>query len=195
MTTIQVPENSLILMVGASGAGKSTWANKHFGEFAVVSSDRCRAMISDDPTNQEVTAAAFKLLHQIVRERLANKRIVVVDATNVKPSSRQEFFALAREFRAPLIAVVINPPLEVVKRQNLSRKHVVPEAVVERHFAQLTQTLVEIVKEPFDHVYTVDGSESVDIVSNKHDYVELASLDGFDVVGDNTPYTVSAGLI
>lgn len=184
MPTIKIPENALVLMVGASGSGKSTFARKHFPEFAVVSSDHCRSMICDDPTNQGVTEAAFKLLHQITRERLTNKRLVVVDATNVKPSSRQEFFALAREFNVPLIALVLNPPLLTVLRQNLLRSRVVPEYVIQRHHAQIQQALVALPKEPFDLVHTVNETVFVEITKNDHSYWEMGATQGFDVISD-----------
>ena len=47
-TTIAVPEFSLIVLIGPSGCGKSTFARDHFLPTEVVSSDFCRALVSDD---------------------------------------------------------------------------------------------------------------------------------------------------
>lgn len=58
---IEVPELGLIVLLGASGSGKSTFADRHFGPTEVVSSDRCRALVGDDETDQSVTATQASL--------------------------------------------------------------------------------------------------------------------------------------
>ena len=45
---LKIPELSLVTLIGISGSGKSTFARKHFKETEIVSSDRCRAIVSDD---------------------------------------------------------------------------------------------------------------------------------------------------
>ena len=67
---IAIPEFSLVLLIGASGSGKSTFARRHFLPTEVVSSDACRGLVSDDANNQEATGDAFALLHTIVEIRL-----------------------------------------------------------------------------------------------------------------------------
>ena len=49
---IDIPEFALVLLVGASGTGKSTFAARHFLPTEVVSSDRARGWIADDETDQ-----------------------------------------------------------------------------------------------------------------------------------------------
>ena len=52
---ITVPELSLMVLVGASGSGKSTFADKHFKATEILSSDACRALVSDNENDQTVT--------------------------------------------------------------------------------------------------------------------------------------------
>src|SRR5271169_5603663 len=52
---IQLPDPSLVVMVGASGSGKSTFAREHFMSTEVISSDFCRGLVSDDENNQAAT--------------------------------------------------------------------------------------------------------------------------------------------
>jgi diadenosine tetraphosphatase ApaH/serine/threonine PP2A family protein phosphatase len=108
---IVVPEQCLVLLVGIAGSGKSSFAARHFAETEVVSSDRCRALISDDETDQRATADAFALLRTIVAARLARGRLTVVDATNLDPESRAPLLALAREAHVQAVAIVLDPPL------------------------------------------------------------------------------------
>ncbi len=62
MTELSIPELSLVVLVGTSGSGKSVFAGTHFLPTEVVSSDDCRAMVSDDPNDQGATTDAFDLL-------------------------------------------------------------------------------------------------------------------------------------
>src|SRR5579864_206528 len=78
------PELSLVVLIGASGSGKSTFARKHFRPTEVISSDYCRALVADDENDQAATNDAFDVLHFIAAKRLAAGRLTVVDATNVQ---------------------------------------------------------------------------------------------------------------
>jgi protein phosphatase len=62
---IKIPKLSLVVMIGVSSAGKSSFAKKHFKKTEIVSSDECRAIIYDDENDQTVTKDAFALLHYI----------------------------------------------------------------------------------------------------------------------------------
>ena len=78
---IAIPKLSLVVLIGPSGSGKSTFAHKHFLPTEILSSDACRAMISDDENNQAITPEAFALLHYVAAQRLALGRLTVIDAT------------------------------------------------------------------------------------------------------------------
>src|SRR5690554_2265560 len=110
---IKVPELSLVLLIGASGSGKSTFAKKHFGKHEVVSSDECRAIVSNDENDLSATTDAFELLHYIIGKRLKNGLLTVVDATNVQPESRKSLVQLAREYHCLPVAIVLDLPQRV----------------------------------------------------------------------------------
>jgi len=74
---ITFPELSLVVLIGASGSGKSTFARQHFLPTEVISSDYCRGLVSDDENNQAATADAFELLHFIVAKRLTAGKLTV----------------------------------------------------------------------------------------------------------------------
>jgi protein phosphatase len=71
---LDVPELSLVVLVGTSGSGKSTFAAKHFLATEVLSSDYCRALVADDENDQGATKDAFELLHFIAAKRMAAGR-------------------------------------------------------------------------------------------------------------------------
>ena len=119
---IDIPELSLVLLVGPSGSGKSTFARKHFLPTEVVSSDFCRALVSDDENNQSATGDAFDLLHTIARKRLARGKLTVVDATNVQPEARNTLIALAKEFHVFAEAIVFDLPDRLCQDRNTVRQ-------------------------------------------------------------------------
>jgi protein phosphatase len=56
---IRIPDFALVVLVGATGSGKSSFAAREFLATEIVSSDLCRALVSDDETDQTVTSEAF----------------------------------------------------------------------------------------------------------------------------------------
>ena len=62
---VRFPELALVVLVGTSGSGKSTFARRHFRPTEVISSDYCRGLVADDENDQSATSAAFEVLHFI----------------------------------------------------------------------------------------------------------------------------------
>ena len=91
MSELTVPELSLVVLVGVTGSGKSTFARAHFKPTEVISSDFCRGLVADDENDQSATPDAFDVLQYIAGKRLAGGRLTVVDATNVQPEARRRW--------------------------------------------------------------------------------------------------------
>ena len=107
---IKIPELSLVVLIGTSGSGKSSFAKKHFKRTEIVSSDECRGLVSDDENNQAATNDAFDVLHYITGKRLKNGLLTVVDATNVQKESRKGLVELAKAYHCLPIAIVLDLP-------------------------------------------------------------------------------------
>src|SRR5580658_7122218 len=121
MTELGVPALSLVVLIGVSGAGKSTFARERFKPTEVISSDFCRGLVADDENDQSASADAFELLHFIVGKRLAAGRLTVVDATNVQPEARRALVTLAREYDVLPVALVLDVPESVCLARNATR--------------------------------------------------------------------------
>src|SRR5262249_46163822 len=118
---LTVPELSLVVLVGATGSGKSTFARAHFAPTEVISSDFCRGLVADDENDQAATADAFDVLHYIAGKRLAGGRLTVVDATNVQADARRSLVALAREHDVLPVAIVLDLPERGCVARNAGR--------------------------------------------------------------------------
>ena len=157
---IEIPDPSLVLLIGPSGAGKSTFAAKHFSPTQVISSDRCRAMICDDESNQNINAETFGLLHHLTRLRLAAQRLTVIDATNLQFRARRPLLRMARAHRLPAIAIIFNVSLATCQRHNRTRpQRLVNEEVLAQHRQQLLTALTHLEREGYRHIYWLAEAE------------------------------------
>jgi predicted kinase len=142
VAVIVVQDPSLIVLIGAAGAGKSTFAERHFTPADVLSSDAFRAAIAGDEADQRATRAAFAALHRELDRRLAAGRLTVVDATNVETHARRGLLIRSRAAALPATAIVLDLTVAVVLARNGARAtRVVDEDVVLRHLERLRRTL------------------------------------------------------
>ncbi|MCX4979077.1 polynucleotide kinase-phosphatase [Streptomyces sp. NBC_00620] len=187
--TLPVTDLSLVVLIGASGSGKSTFARRHFKPTEIISSDFCRGLVADDENDQSASGDAFDVLHYIAGKRLAAGRRTVVDATNVQSESRKQLIELARQYDVLPIAIVLDVPEEVCAERNAARvdRADMPRRVIQRHTRELRRSLRHLEREGFRKVHVLRGveeAESAEIRTEKR-YNDLTHLTGpFDIIGD-----------
>ncbi|MEZ3183013.1 polynucleotide kinase-phosphatase [Streptomyces pimonensis] len=186
---LPVTDLSLVVLVGASGSGKSTFARRHFKPTEVISSDFCRGLVADDENDQSASRDAFDVLHYIAGKRLAAGRRTVVDATNVQQNGRRQLIELARKHDVLPIAIVLDVPEQVCAERNAARadRADMPRRVVQRHTRELRRSLRHLEREGFRKVHVLRGVEEVEhatVVTEKR-FNDLTHLTGpFDIIGD-----------
>ncbi|MFF7788200.1 polynucleotide kinase-phosphatase [Streptomyces sp. NPDC007991] len=186
---LPVTDLSLVVLVGASGSGKSAFARRHFKPTEIISSDFCRGLVSDDENDQSATKDAFDVLHYIAGKRLAAGRRTVVDATSVQPDARRQLVELARRYDVLPIAIVLDVPEDVCAERNAARtdRADMPRRVIQRHTRELRRSLRHLEREGFRKVHVLRGVEDVEtatVVTEKR-FNDLTHLTGpFDIIGD-----------
>ncbi|MBG0824448.1 polynucleotide kinase-phosphatase [Planomonospora sp. ID91781] len=188
MTRIAVPEMSLVVLVGVSGSGKSTFARRHFAPTQVVSSDFCRGLVADDENDQAATPDAFDVLHYIVRTRLRRGLLTVVDATNVQWEARKQLVDLAKSENVLVDAIVLDVPEEVAIARNETRpdRDFGPQ-VVRRQRKDLRRSLGKISRDGFRRVHVLRGADEIEAaeVVTERAWTDRRELTGpFDIIGD-----------
>ena len=185
---VTVPAMGLVVLVGVSGSGKSTFARAHFKATEVVSSDFCRGLVADDENDQSATPDAFDVLHYIVGTRLRRGLLTVVDATNVQQPARASLIKLAKSHDVLVDAIVIDVPESVAIERNKQR----PDRdfgnhVVSRQHRDLNRSLRRLSKEGFRRVHVLTGTDQVEGVEivREQPWNDRREIHGpFDIIGD-----------
>lgn len=185
---IEIPDFALVVLIGASGSGKSTFAAKHFLPTEIISSDHCRGLVSDNETDQSASADAFDLVRTIAEKRLKRRKLAVIDATNVRAADRKGWIDVARRWHALPVALVIEPGIDICIERNKSR----PDRqfggqVVQRMVAEIRKGLRGLQREGFRQVWQLSTPESVEAatVARQPLWTDKRTDTGpFDVIGD-----------
>ncbi|TFD47016.1 polynucleotide kinase-phosphatase [Cryobacterium frigoriphilum] len=157
-----LPIMSLVVLVGVSGSGKSTFAATHFARFETLSSDFFRGLVSNDENDQAATAAAFEALRFVAAKRLDAGLLTVIDATNVQADARRSLVALARAHDVLPVAIVLDLPQSVCVERNAARAdRTFGASVVKRQHDQLRRSLKQLGKEGFRRVHVLSGAEEI----------------------------------
>lgn len=185
---VTVPAMGLVVLVGVSGSGKSTFARTHFKSTEVISSDFCRGLVADDENDQSATPDAFDVLHYIVGTRLRRGLLTVVDATNVQQAARAALVKLAKSHDVLVDAIVIDVPEAVAVERNQRRpdrdfgRH-----VVARQHRDLQRSFRRLNKEGFRRVHVLRGADQIETVEivRQRSWNDRKDIHGpFDLIGD-----------
>jgi protein phosphatase len=185
--TLQIPDFAVVVLIGVSGSGKSTFARKHFLPPECLSSDAFRAMVSDDENDQSATNDAFDALHYLAEVRLRRRKLLVVDATNVQEAARKPLVELAQRNDVLAIAIVLNVSERTCHDRNRDRpdRQFGPH-VVANQSRQLRQSLSSLRREGFRYVFKLNEPE---IETVRFERVPLwtdrrREAGPFDIIGD-----------
>jgi protein phosphatase len=185
---IDIPDFSLVVLIGSTGSGKSTFAAKHFLPTEVISSDYCRGLVADDETDQSISADAFDLVREIAGKRLKHRKLAVIDATNVRAAERKGWVELARKWHALPVAIVFDPGIDICIERNKAR----PDRpfggqVVQRMVSEIRRGLGGLQREGFRQVWklsSIDSVEAAAVVRQPLWTDKRKETGPFDIIGD-----------
>lgn len=187
-SSLTIPELALVVFIGPTGSGKSTFARKHFLATEVLSSDYCRGLVADEENDQSVTPDAFELLHFIAAKRLAKGKLTVVDATNVRTEDRKPLIELARQYHCLPVAIVFNLPEKVCQERNRGRTdRVFGPHVIRGQRSQMRRSLRGLKRSGFRHIFTFESPEEVDAATIERVPLwnnRMVEHGPFDIIGD-----------
>jgi F420-dependent oxidoreductase-like protein len=150
---IRLVAPTLVVLVGAPGSGKSTWAQAQFPDHQVVSTDRLRALVGEGEGDQRASGDAFALLADVLERRLRRNLLTVVDSTGLDAAFRQQLVATAQRFGVPCIAVLFDVTATTALTQNRLRYKRVSDTVVRSMVRQFATAALSIPNEGFSEVH------------------------------------------
>ena len=145
-----LPSPALVVLAGASGAGKSTWAAARFRAVEVVSSDALRAVVGTGPGDLEASAEAFALLDQIVAARTRRGLTTVVDTLGLDPGRRERYLQHARAAGLPAVLVVFDTEPALCRERNRRRDRPVPATALTDQLRRVRHVLAAAPDEGWD---------------------------------------------
>ncbi|MBF0420838.1 MAG: AAA family ATPase [Magnetococcales bacterium] len=159
-----IPKFSLVLLIGVSSSGKSTFARKHFKRTEILSSDFFRGLVADDENDQGATRDAFEVLMCVAKKRLSSKRLTVIDATNVEEKARRKWHNLSREIHCPTVAILLNLPIHIVEERHAKRDdRNFPFGIITKQFDNFERSIFQTTLEEFDQHIMLS---SIDEINN-----------------------------
>src|SRR5919197_2717782 len=158
---LRLPDPCLVVLVGATAAGKSQWAGEWFEPDQVVSSDRLRAVVGTGERDVRASRDAFEVLDLIVSKRLARRLVTVIDSTGLERARRDAWRTLAERHGVPAHAVVFDPPAAEVRRRNRERPSPVPAKVVAGQLREAATAATALHDEGFAGVHRAGPVELV----------------------------------
>jgi F420-dependent oxidoreductase-like protein len=149
---LRLPVPCLVVLVGASGSGKSAWAANMFEGSEIVSSDRLRGMVGAGEDDQQAGTAAFSILDQVVAERLRRGLTTVIDTLGMDVDNRRRWVGMAHGAGVPAYAVLFDTTSDEVRARNSARDRPIPKAVLDRQLSRFRAVAGQIEEDGFDQV-------------------------------------------
>ncbi|MEX0796207.1 MAG: TIGR03560 family F420-dependent LLM class oxidoreductase [Acidimicrobiia bacterium] len=146
-TALPVP--CLVILVGPSSSGKSTWAAENFASSEIVSSDELRSRVGIVESDQLAGSVAFELLETIVAERLRRQLTTVIDTTGLDRERRLSWIGSAETASIPVFAAVFDTDLDTCLARNDSRGDRHPRGVVRNQHRRMKHAIAEIEEESY----------------------------------------------
>lgn len=153
--TAPLPDPALVVLVGASGSGKSTWALGRYRAAEVVSSDALRAVVGSGEHDLDASVDAFAVLEAVVDARLRRRLTTVVDSLGTDASRRTRWLAAARAAGLPAVVVVLDTPAGLCRERNRARDRAVPARVLTAQLAAVASVRDALPDEGWDAVHLV----------------------------------------
>jgi alkanesulfonate monooxygenase SsuD/methylene tetrahydromethanopterin reductase-like flavin-dependent oxidoreductase (luciferase family) len=152
---MRLPDPALVVLVGASGSGKSTWAQARYRVEEIVSSDALRGVVGSGPHDLDASIDAFTLLETIVAARLGRRLTTVVDTLGTDAERRRTWRAAAAATGLPSVVVVVETDETECRRRNAARDRPVPAPVLASQIRAVREVHTELDAEGWDLVVPI----------------------------------------
>lgn len=141
-------KNKLILLIGASGSGKSTYAKTlpHIENTIpgiifdispiILNADLMRGVIGENENDQTKNGYVFQTLERMCEYFLKQGRWLIIDNLNIVSSSRKTWIKLGKKYDYCIETHVFHVPEDVCIERDSKRDRKVGSEIIKSQFAK-----------------------------------------------------------
>jgi len=181
---IILPEIALVVVLGPSKSGKTTFTRKHFAPSEVFHLDEIHEHYAPERKGSDTEADDLDTFHFLLEKRLKQGLLTVIDGSFITQSSRKKMREIARRYSTQLIGIWMDlPESELVSRHTQGDSM----AKARLEMARLQAHADKFQLEGFKQVYRLDTQadiDAVDFVRTQFSCNQRALSGPFDVIGD-----------
>ncbi len=137
---------TLVVLIGAAGSGKSTWAKRHFGDSEVVSTDAMRALVGEGENDQRANRDMFAIFDAVLLARVRRRLTTVIDSTALEAERRAHYLELGQRFGVPVVAIIFRADAQTCLVRNAERERRVPQDVIRAHVAAVAALTSDVLR-------------------------------------------------
>ena len=158
--------NTLHILMGTPGSGKSTWIQNHLDEHTVwISRDNVRfSMVAEDEEYFSKEKQVFKEFVRVINRALADGNDVFADATHLNRASRNKLItAIDSELKIDIDVIWIKAPIDTCIAQNANRegtRSFVPLSAIRRMHASIEAPSFD---EGFTKIYIIEPNKEIQV--------------------------------
>ena len=137
------------VLMGAPGAGKSTWLSNNRTDELVLDTHAVRMVDQID------VGAYMDNFRAVGLRAIRNGQNVIIDATNTYPHHRRYWLQAARSCQSEANLVAFDTAIQLLLAAQRSRRHPVPQRIVTKHYALMRRALNDVPREGWDTIQVV----------------------------------------
>jgi predicted kinase len=148
-------QNSITILCGLSGSGKSTWTDAIKDHYLVLCPDEFRLALTGQYFFKGAEEAVWSAVKTAARVFAKQHKDLLIDATAITRGQRAQWVQLAIELEIPIHCIVFDTPLDICLDRNNARARRVPETVIRKQY------------ELFQHPTDDEGFASIKVINGK----------------------------
>ena len=154
----------ITVLMGAPGAGKTTWVRNNAQNEVILSSEAVRIYKTDIDIGSFMDGLRVKGFKAVKQGKS-----IIVDATNTIQAHRLFWLKVSKSVRVPNRLIVFNTPLTHLLQAQTTREFPAADNIVKDHFKRLNRSLNTIKIEGWDEIEIINRSSNKSCIVEKRD--------------------------
>lgn len=203
---ITLPYAGIVLLVGPSNSGKSSFLRQQIEKgrilpSEVISSDDYRIRVGDvefidwshrwkDVSEslfdeyQRISQEAFSLMEATIEARCRLNKMTIVDATHLYADDRKRYIELGKKHHVPVVVLVLDVGQEELFERDKLRENPRGSKRIKQQYQVFKREKRFIKKEGYLASYFISDVSEVEVIRKTQNPLHLEVGNGIDIIGD-----------